>query len=61
MPDKHKMINSNNSDALLKVSDHNKLVQLLFVNHMSNLTKFYCIVLSISFARQYRYERFYWP
>ena len=27
-----------------------KLVQLVFVNHMSNLTYFYC---SVSFARQH--------
>ena len=31
-------------------SGHGKLVQLVFVNHMSNLTKFY---FSVSFARQY--------
>ena len=47
MPDKQKSINSNNPDALLKV-----LVQLVFVNHIYNLTKFYC---SISFARQYSF------
>ena len=45
MPDKQKLINSNNPDALLKV-----LVQLVFVNHMSNPTRFYC---SVSFVSQY--------
>ena len=35
MPDKQKSINSNKFDAL-----HGKLVQLVFVNHMSNLAKF---------------------
>ena len=31
-------------------SGNGKPMQLMFVNHMSNLTKFYC---SLSFARQY--------
>ena len=50
MPDKQKSINSNDLDALPKILGHNKPLQLFFVNHMSNLTKFYC---SASFACQY--------
>ena len=53
MPDKQKSINSNNPDALLKVYGNGKLVQLVFVNHMSNQTNFYC---SVSFARQYCFK-----
>ena len=45
MPDKQKSINSNDPG-----SGPGELVQLVFVNHMSNLTYFYC---SVSFARQY--------
>ena len=57
MPDKRKLINSNNPDAQFpKDSGHGKLVQLVFVNHMSNLKKIYC---SVSFARQYILHAFY--
>ena len=44
-----KSIYLSDSDSL-RCSGHGKLVQLMFLNHMSNLTKFYC---SVSFARQY--------
>ena len=43
MPDKQKSINSNNLDALPKVL-------VMFVNHISNLARFYW---SVSFASQY--------
>ena len=45
MPGTQKSINSNNPG-----SGHGKLVQLVFVNHMSKLPKFYC---SVSFACEY--------
>ena len=38
MHDKQKSINSNNPDSLLKVLANGKLVQLVFVIHMSNLS-----------------------
>ena len=42
MPDKQKSINSNNR-CFTQASGHGKPVQLVFVNHMSNLTKFYLV------------------
>ena len=38
-------------------SGHGKLVQLVFMKYMYNLTKFYC---SVSFVRQYRYSSEAW-
>ena len=40
MPDKQKLINSKDpDDQFTKDSGHGKLVQLVFVNHMSSLKK----------------------
>ena len=49
MPDEQKSIYSNNP-MLFSGSAHGKLLQLVFVNHMSNPDK---IIFNVSFACQY--------
>ena len=51
MPDKQKHNDKfKYPRCFIQGSGHGKLVQLVFVNHLSSLTKLYC---SVSFALQY--------